>query len=98
MKNYDKNKESSYIQYLGAKNLYGWLMCQKLFVDGFKWKKFHEDFIKNYDKDSDKGYIVEVDVEYTKNLHNLHSDLPFLPERMKINKCRKLVSNLYDRK
>ena len=39
MKNYDRNKESSYIQYLDASNLYGWAMSQKLHVDGFKWKK-----------------------------------------------------------
>ena len=101
MKNYDKHKESSYIQYLDANNLYGWEMSQKLFVDGFKWKKnmlkFNEDFIKNYDEDSDKGYILEVDVEYPKNFHDLHSDLPFLPERMKINKCNKLVCNLCDK-
>ena len=45
--------------------------------------KFNEEFIKNYDEDNDKGYILEVDVEYPKNLHDLHSDLPFLPERMK---------------
>ena len=59
--------------------------------------KFNEDFIKNYDEDSNKGYILEVDVEYPKDLHDLHSDLPFLPERMKINKCSKLVCNLYDK-
>ena len=91
MGNYDENEESSYLQYLDTKNLYGWAMSQKLPVDGFKWKqnmlKFNEDFTKNYDEDSDKGYILEVDVEYPKNLHDLHSDLPFLPERMKINKC-----------
>ena len=46
----------------------------------------------------DKGYIFEVDVEYPKDLHDLHSDLPVLPERMKINKCNKLVCNLYDKK
>ena len=101
MKNYDKNKESSYIQYLDANNLYGWAMSQKLPVDGFKWEKtiskFDEDFIKNYDEESDEGYILEVDVEYPKNLHDLHSDLPFLPERMKINKCSKVVCNLYDK-
>ena len=60
--------------------------------------KFNEDFIKNYDEDSNKGYVFEVEyVEYPKKLHDLHSDLPFLSERMKINKCRKLVYNLYDK-
>ena len=98
MKNYDKNKESSFLEYLDANNLYGWAMSQKLPVGSFKWKKkikFNEDFIKNYDEDSDKGYILEIDVENRKNLHDLHSDLPFIPERMKINKCSKLVCNLY---
>ena len=60
--------------------------------------KIDEDFIKNYDKDNDKGYILEVDVEYPKNLHDLHNDLPFLPERMKIDKCNKVVCNLYHKK
>ena len=101
MKNYDKNKESSYIQYLDANNLYGWPMSQKCPVDGFKWKKnmlkFNEEFIKSYYEDSDKGYILEIDVEYPKYLNYLHSDLPFLPEIMKINKRSKLVWNLYDK-
>ena len=81
--------------------MYGWAMPQKFPVDGFKWKqnmlKFNEEFIKNNDKDSDNGYILEVDVEYPNNLNYLHSDLPFLPERMKINKCSKLVCNLYEK-
>ena len=59
--------------------------------------KFNEDFVKNYDEDSDKGYIFEVDIEYPKNLNDLHSDLPFLSERMKINKCTELVCILYDK-
>ena len=59
--------------------------------------KSNEDSIKNYDKDTDKGYILEVDVENTKNLHDLHKNLPFLPERMRINKSSKLVCNLYDK-
>ena len=59
--------------------------------------KIDEDFIKNYDKDSDKGYILEVDIKYSKSLHNLHSYLPFLPERMKIDKYNKLVCNLCDK-
>ena len=53
--------------------------------------------MKNYDEDSNKEYILEIDVEYTKNLYDFHSDLPYLPERIKINKCSKLVSNLYDK-
>ena len=102
MKNYAKNKESSYIQYLDANNLYGWAMSQKLPVNGFKWIKdvteIDEKLIKNYDGDSDKGYIFEEDVKYPKKLHNLHSDLPFLPKRMKIDKCKKLVCNLRNKK
>ena len=103
MKNYDKNTESSYLEYLDANNLYGWAMSQKLPVDGFKWiekdnlSKFDEKFIKNYDEDSNKGYILEVDLEYPKNLHKLHSDLPFLPERMKINKCSKLTCTMQNK-
>ena len=95
MKNYDKNKDSSYIQYLDANNLYRWAMLQKLSVNEFKWikdtlspdKKLNKfiKLIRNYDEDSDKGYILEVDVEYSKGLHDLHKDLPFLPEKMKIN-------------
>ena len=102
MKNYDEKEESSSIQYLDANNLYGWAMSQRLPVSGFKWKKnkskFTEEFIKNYDEDSDKGYILDVDVEYPEELNYLHSDLPFLPERMKIDKCKKLVCNLYNKK
>ena len=95
MKNYNKYKEESYFQYLGASNLYGLAMSQKFPVSGFKWKKnmskFTEEFIKNYDEDSVKGYILEVDVKYPKKLHGLHEDLPFLPERMKIDICKKVV-------
>ena len=102
MKNYDESKESSYIQYLDANNLYGWAMSQKLPVNDFKWiddtSKINEEFIKNYDENNDKGYILEVDVKYPKRLHKLHSDLPFLPQKMKIDKCKKLVCNLLNKK
>ena len=60
-------------------------------------QKFIEYVLKNYDEDSDKGYILQVDVEYPKNIHDLDNDLPFLPEKVKINKCVKLVCNLYDK-
>ena len=101
MKNYNNNEESSYIQYLGANNLYGWATSQKLPVKGFKWldsDKINEEFIHNYNEDNNKGYILEVNVKYPKRLHKLHSDLLFLPERMKINKCKKLVYNLSNKK
>ena len=91
MKNYHKDKKSSFLQYLDANNL-----------DGFKWKKkmlrFNKKFIKNYNEDSIKRYILEVDVKYPINLNGLPGDLPFLPERIKIGKCNKLVCNLYDKK
>ena len=75
----------------------------KLPADVFKWKKkntseFNESFIKNYDEDSDKEYIFEVEIKYPKRLHNLNCDLPFVPERMKINRCSQLLYNLYDKK
>ena len=101
MENYDENKESSYIQYLDANNLYGWVMSKKLPVKGFKWidnKEINKEFIKNYNENDNKGYIFEVDVKYPKRLHDLHSDLPFLPERIEINKCKKLVCNLFNKK
>ena len=74
MKNYDENRESSFLIYDDANNLYGFSMCKKLPVDDFKWVDdlsiFTEDFIKNYDT----GYLLVVDVEYPKNIHKLHSD------------------------
>ena len=77
-------------------------MSQKLPVNGFKWvkstSKIDEKFIKNCDEDSDKGYIFEVDVKYPRRLHDLNSDLPFLPKRMKIDKCKMLVCNLRNKK
>ena len=77
MKNYNNNnEESSYIQYLDANNLYGWATSKKLPVNGFKWtdnNKIDEEFIKNYNKNDKKGYIFEVDVEYPKKLHELHT-------------------------
>ena len=102
MKNYDENEESPFLDYVDAKNLYGWAMSEPLPINGFYWmedlSKIDEYFKKNYGKDSDKGYIVEVDVKYPKHLHGWHSDSTFLPERMKIDKCNKLICNLYDKK
>ena len=83
---------------LDANNLYGWAMFQKLPKNGFKWmeilSKFNEDFIKKYDENSNTGYFIEVDVEYSKALFNSHKDLPFLPERKKIEKVKKLTCRI----
>ena len=88
---YDPSTESSYLMYWDANNLYWWAMSQKLPVDGFKCKKkkksrFTEKFIQSYDDDSNKRYIPVVDISYPKHLQKIHSDLSFLPERMKIDK------------
>ena len=102
MKDYNKNIESSYIQYLDANNLYGWAMSQRLPVNNFKWvediSKINEEFIKNYNENSSKEYILEEDIKYPKRLHDLRSHLPFLPKRIKIDKCKKLVCDLHNKK
>ena len=101
MKHYDKNKESSFLMYADANNLYGWAISKKLPVDGFKWvddlSMFTEDFIKRYEEDGDVGYLLVVDTEYPKTLCMLHSDLPFLPDRMKVNKVKKVVCKVTDK-
>ena len=101
MKKYDKSTTSSHLMYLDAKSLHGWAMSQKRPVNGFEWvedlSQFNEDFIKDYDKNIDEGYFLEVDVEYLKNLFSLHNDLPFLPKRNKFKKCNKLACNVHDK-
>ena len=101
MKNYDKNKESSYLKFLDLNNLYGWEMSQKLPVNNVEWIEdtfqLNEDSIKSYNEESDEGCFLEVGIQYPEKLHEIHNDLPFLPERMKSEKDGKLVTNLYDK-
>ena len=89
------------MQYLDTNSLYGWAMCKKLPVGKFKWSKnlsiYTEHAIKNYDDNNDYGALVEVDVQYPKELVSKNRDLPFLPERRKINKVEKLVTTLEDK-
>ena len=90
---------------LDANNLYGWSMSKKLPVNDFKQltnlSKFNESFIKNYDENSNKDHILEVDVTYPKNVFNLHKDLSFLSERERererAENCKKLVCNIKDK-
>ena len=102
MKDYDENKDSSYIQYLDSSNLYRMAMCEKLSVKGFKWMDdisiINEEFVKSYDKKSSKGYILKVDVDYPNELQDLHRDFPFLPERLVVNNTEKLICNLQNKK
>ena len=89
MKDYDNNKENIFIMYLNTNNLYGWAMTQGLPYGHFKWltrgeiNKFNLALIGENNSD---GYILEVDLEYPSELHNLHNDYPLAPEKLKISK------------
>ena len=100
---YDKNKPTKYLQYLDANNLYGWAMSQPLPTGGFHWVELRKDWspetiIEELAAKKDRGYLLEVDVAYPKELHDYHDDLPFMCAKMKINGVEKLVPNLYHKK
>ena len=95
MKDYDKNKELSYIQYWNVNNLYDWAMSQKFPVNNFEWiedtSQSNKDFIINYNEEINAGYFLEADVQYLEKLHEVNNALPFLRERMKIKKKLKCL-------
>ena len=95
---FNPNEDTTYLQYLDTNNLYGWAMSQPLPTGGFKWVDVNLNEISELATRTDKGYLLEVDVSYPKELHNPHNDLPFMCERMKINGVEKLVPNLRDKK
>ena len=101
MEDYDKNKESSYLKYWDVNNLYVWVMSQTFPVYNFKWvediSEFDQSFTKKFNKKSDEGYFLEVDIQYPENLRNLHNDLPFFQNRIKTEKVEKLVANLHNK-
>ena len=77
---YYKSKKNVFLQYLDANNLYGSAINRTLPLNGYEWGDdsiFTNDFIKNYDDKGDKGYFLEVDVEYPKELLSAHKGLPF---------------------
>ena len=89
MKNYDEKAPSKYIMYLDANNLYGWAMSQYLPTGGFRWlteKEIKNTDLAKYKEDSKKSVILEVDVEYPQELHDLHNDYPLAPEKIKVTK------------
>ena len=91
MKDYDRNKESLYLQYWDENNSYGQAMLQKLVVNNFQsivdTSQFNEDFIRNYNEESDEGHFLEVDVQHPEHLYELHNDLPFLPKTKSQKTC-----------
>ena len=80
MKNYDPSKESSYISYLDANNLYGWAMSKPLPYKNFKWVEADGVIPKK----KGIGHIYEVDLEYPEELHDLHNDYPCAAEKIKV--------------
>ena len=87
MKEYNEKAPSKYIMYLDANNLYGWAMSQYLPTGGFRWmtqKQIDKINLAKYQEGSKKGLIVEVDLEYPKELHDLHNDYPLGPEKVKV--------------
>ena len=89
---YDPSRQSKYLAYLDANNLFGWAMMKPLLVGDFKWMRERE--LKNWE---DTPCILEVDLEYPRDLHDLHNDYPLAPERLKINNVEKLIPNLWDK-
>ena len=104
MKEYDEKVPSKYIMYLDANNLYGWAMSQYLPTGNFKWmtdKEISKTNLRKYELDSKEGFILEVDLEYPRELHDLHNDYPIAPEKVKVSNnmlstyCKKIAEK-YD--
>jgi len=93
MKDFNSKESSKFIQYLDANNLYGWAMSQPFPVSDFKWMKKKD--LENW---KELGCILEADLEYPKELHDLHSDYPLAPERITVNRVEKPIPNLADKK
>ena len=86
---FDPVKESKFISYLDANNLYGWVMSKELSTSGFEWMTDDE-----LDDWKHVSCIPEVYLDYPEDLHNLHNDYPLAPERVKIRNVEKLIPNL----
>ena len=91
-KKYEPSQPSKYLTYLDANNLYGWAMMKPLPVGDFKWMEERE--MEHWE---DFPCILEVDLDYPKDLHDLHNDYPIAPERLKIKNVEKLLPNLWDK-
>ena len=107
---YDQLRPANYFQYLDANNLYGWAMSQPLSTGEFKWvdienlkqearelKKTIDMMVRN-SNNRGVGYVLEVDVKYPRELHDLHNDLPIMCEKIRVNGVEKLAPNLHDKR
>ena len=92
-KEFDTDLPTKYLAYLDANNLYGWAMCKTLPVGNFEWMSEEE-----LSKWKNHPCVLEVDIEYPEDLHDLHNDYPLAPERSKIGGVEKLIPNLGDKK
>ena len=101
MKEYDEKAPSKYIMYLDANNLYGWAMSQYLPTGGFRWmseKQINNLDLAKYENNCKKGLILEVDLEYPQELHDLHNDYPLAAERVRVTNdmlsgyCKKIAA------
>ena len=86
MKSYDPKQESKHIMYLDANNLYGYVMSKFLPSSRFKWVYSKEFDLNKYSNNSSKGCVLEIDLEYPKELHELHTHYPLDPDKLEINK------------
>ena len=97
MKNYNPEETTKYIMYLDANNLYGWAMSQYLPTGGFKWLTEEEVDLSKYNDVLEKGLVLEVDLKYPGELHDLHNDYPLAPEKIKVTEdmlspyCREIA-------
>ena len=107
---WDPLRPTNYLQYLDANNLYGWAMSQPLPTGEFKWvdienlkggagelKKIIDMMVRN-SNNRGVGYVLEVDAKYPRELHDHHNDLPFMCEKIRVNRVEKLIPNLHDKK
>ena len=95
---FNPSEESSYLQYLDANSLCGWVMSQPLPTGRFRWVSIKPNKVGKLAARTDKGYLLEVYVSYLRDLHYSHNDLSFMCERMDINGIEKLVPNLCNKK
>ena len=100
MEKFDKSKPSSFIQYLDPNNLYGWAMSQKLPTHGFKWIDVDKSKVLKLlgKKDTNCGFIFEVDLDYPESLWDLHNDYPLAPEKLQVNQIDKLICSFLPKK